>query len=92
MPSGTRALPSRDNVLIVVDQFEELFRFRRSRQIENSRDEAVAFVKLLLEAARQTDVADLRRADDALRLHRRLHASTRACRRRSTRASTWSRA
>jgi tetratricopeptide (TPR) repeat protein len=43
-----------DNVLIVVDQFEELFRFRRSRQVQNSRDEAVAFVKLLIEAARQT--------------------------------------
>ena len=42
-----------DNVLIVVDQFEELFRFRRSRQIANSRDEAVAFVKLLLEATAQ---------------------------------------
>ena len=44
-------IPPDDNVLIVVDQFEELFRFRRSRRIENSRDEAVAFVKLLLEAA-----------------------------------------
>ena len=46
-------IPSRDNLLIVVDQFEELFRFRRSRLIENSRDEAISFVKLLLEAARQ---------------------------------------
>ena len=31
-PPGAR-LPSDENVLIVVDQFEELFRFRRSRQI-----------------------------------------------------------
>jgi tetratricopeptide (TPR) repeat protein/energy-coupling factor transporter ATP-binding protein EcfA2 len=45
-----------ENVLVVVDQFEELFRFRRSRHIENSRDEAVAFVKLLLEAAGQQDI------------------------------------
>ena len=45
-----------DNVIVVVDQFEELFRFRRSRQVENSRDEAIAFVKLLLEAARQGDL------------------------------------
>ena len=45
-----------DNILVVVDQFEELFRFQRSRQIENSRDEAVAFVKLLLEATQQNDV------------------------------------
>jgi tetratricopeptide (TPR) repeat protein len=49
-------IPRHDNVLILVDQFEELFRFRRSRQIENSRDEAVAFVKLLLEAANQNEI------------------------------------
>jgi tetratricopeptide (TPR) repeat protein len=47
-------IPIQDNVLIVVDQFEELFRFRRSG--DNSRDEAVAFFKLLLEATRQQDV------------------------------------
>jgi tetratricopeptide (TPR) repeat protein len=39
-----------ENVLLIVDQFEELFRFRESVQIANSRDEAIAFVKLLLEA------------------------------------------
>src|SRR6202163_4812799 len=49
-------IPRHDNVLILVDQFEELFRFRRSRQIENSRDEAVSFVKLLLEAANQNEI------------------------------------
>ena len=49
-------IPRDDNVLIVVDQFEELFRFRRNRQIENSRDEAVAFVKLLLQATKQTEL------------------------------------
>lgn len=49
-------IPRDDNVLIVVDQFEELFRFQRSRHIANARDEAVAFVKLLLDAAGQTDV------------------------------------
>jgi tetratricopeptide (TPR) repeat protein len=48
-------IPSGENLLIVVDQFEELFRFRQSRQVENSGDEAVAFVKLLLEAAQQDD-------------------------------------
>jgi tetratricopeptide (TPR) repeat protein len=46
-------IPSQDNLLVIVDQFEELFRFRRSRHIENSRDEAVVFVKLLLEAVQQ---------------------------------------
>jgi tetratricopeptide (TPR) repeat protein len=45
-------IPPDDNVLIVVDQFEELFRFRRTR----SRDEGVSFVKLLLEAVSQSEV------------------------------------
>jgi len=47
---------SDDNLLIVVDQFEELFRFRRNSQLENSRNEAAAFVKLLLEATRQEEI------------------------------------
>ena len=47
-------IPHVDNLLVVVDQFEELFRFRRSRQIDNSRDEAIAFVSLLLEATKQS--------------------------------------
>jgi hypothetical protein len=47
-------IPALDNMLIVVDQFEEIFRFRRSGH--NSRNEAVAFFKLLLEATRQQDV------------------------------------
>ena len=45
-----------ENVLIVVDQFEELFRFQRLQDAEHSRDEAIVFVKLLLEAVRQTAV------------------------------------
>jgi hypothetical protein len=49
-------IPSQDNLLVVVDQFEELFRFRRSGHGGNSRNEAVAFFKLLLEAAKQEDV------------------------------------
>jgi tetratricopeptide (TPR) repeat protein len=49
-------LPADENLLVVVDQFEELFRFRTSKLVENSRDEAVAFFKLLLEAAAQSDV------------------------------------
>lgn len=49
-------IPGQDNLLVVVDQFEELFRFRRSHPSDNSRDEAAAFVKLLLEAAQQEEV------------------------------------
>jgi conflict system STAND superfamily ATPase len=49
-------IPAQDNILIVVDQFEELFRFRRSGRGGNSKNEAVAFFKLLLEAAKQQDI------------------------------------
>jgi hypothetical protein len=41
-------LPPGENVLVVVDQFEELFRFKQARAEAGGRDEAVAFVKLLL--------------------------------------------
>jgi WD40 repeat protein len=44
----------RTNVLLLVDQFEEIFRYQQSRRVVG-RDEAVAFVKLLL-AARESDV------------------------------------
>ncbi len=46
-------LPADDNVLVVVDQFEELFRFKQSRTIGNAAEDATAFVKLLLEATKQ---------------------------------------
>jgi hypothetical protein len=49
-------IPPHDNLLLVVDQFEELFRFRQGCQNENLRDEAVVFVKLLLEATQQDQV------------------------------------
>ena len=44
------------NILIIVDQFEELFRFKDVRATIDARDEAVAFVKLLLTAVTQTTV------------------------------------
>jgi tetratricopeptide (TPR) repeat protein len=47
-------MPAEDNFLIVVDQFEELFRYRASRD-DASKNESVAFVKLLLEAAKQAE-------------------------------------
>ena len=49
-------IPAGENLLILVDQFEELFRFRRNVLLENSRDEAVAFVKIILEAAQQQEL------------------------------------
>lgn len=45
-----------EKLLVVIDQFEELFRFRAAR-VATADDEASAFVKLLLEAARQREVA-----------------------------------
>ncbi len=46
-------LPGRENLLVVVDQFEEIFRFRRTSE---HADDAAAFVKLLLEATSQRGV------------------------------------
>jgi energy-coupling factor transporter ATP-binding protein EcfA2 len=44
-----------ENLLVVVDQFEELFRFKQLIEEENSQEDAAAFVKLLLEAVRQPE-------------------------------------
>ncbi len=46
-------VPAQDNLLIVVDQFEEIFRFKRNFHIKGSGEEAAAFVRLLLAATRQ---------------------------------------
>lgn len=43
-------LAAHENLLLVADQFEELFRFRKNIKAERPEDEAAAFVKLLLEA------------------------------------------
>ncbi|HKG12347.1 MAG TPA: hypothetical protein VKB12_03380, partial [Pyrinomonadaceae bacterium] len=48
-------MASNESLLVVVDQFEELFRFARVTAGEQYRYEAAAFVKLLLEAARQRE-------------------------------------
>ncbi|MGJ3252660.1 MAG: hypothetical protein ACFE0J_16250, partial [Elainellaceae cyanobacterium] len=45
-----------ENLLVVVDQFEELFRFKQSLQNKDAGDEASAFVKLLLAATQQDTV------------------------------------
>jgi WD40 repeat protein/energy-coupling factor transporter ATP-binding protein EcfA2 len=44
-----------ENLLIVVDQFEEIFRFKQLIEEENSKEDAAAFVKLLLEAVRDLE-------------------------------------
>lgn len=46
-------LPERTNLLVVADQFEELFRYRSAGA--GTAEDSVAFVNLLLEAAEQRD-------------------------------------
>ena len=41
-----------ENVLVVVDQFEELFRFKRAQSEKEAGDEARAFVNMLLEGSK----------------------------------------
>ncbi|MFC2087942.1 hypothetical protein ACFLSA_07270, partial [Bacteroidota bacterium] len=49
--------PVYENILILVDQFEELFRFRGTGGVSDQNvNESEAFVKLLVEAVRQTEV------------------------------------
>jgi tetratricopeptide (TPR) repeat protein len=49
-------MPANENLLVVVDQFEEIFRFRRMSKGAGPEDESAAFIKLLLEAKKRTDV------------------------------------
>ena len=49
-------MPANENLLVVVDQFEEIFRFRRMSKGTGPEDEAAAFIKLLLEAKKRIDV------------------------------------
>lgn len=49
-------MPEDENLLIVVDQFEELFRFARISEDEKYENDAAAFVKVLLEAKRQREL------------------------------------
>ncbi len=49
-------VPKHENILVVVDQFEEIFRFKRSLTAKKSRDEAISFVRLLLAAADQDEI------------------------------------
>lgn len=50
-------LQDHEKLLVVVDQFEELFRFRAARSLSSTDDDASAFVKLLLEASQQRELS-----------------------------------
>ncbi len=60
--ANQNALPHDENLLVVVDQFEELFRFAHEAsrktidESERYQNDAAAFVKLLLEAHRQREL------------------------------------
>ncbi len=45
-----------ENILILADQFEELFRFRKKFDNEQAVNESHAYVRLLLEAVKQSEV------------------------------------
>ncbi|MBM4259337.1 MAG: hypothetical protein FJ147_25990 [Deltaproteobacteria bacterium] len=49
-------LATGENLLVLVDQFEELFRVEQSTASQETENEKAAFVKLLLEAKAQRDV------------------------------------
>ncbi|HKP72269.1 MAG TPA: hypothetical protein VJT82_04980, partial [Pyrinomonadaceae bacterium] len=49
-------MPSNENLLVIVDQFEELFRFARVAGSEQYQNESAAFVKLLLGAINQREI------------------------------------
>ncbi|MEM9008820.1 MAG: hypothetical protein AAGE59_35590, partial [Cyanobacteria bacterium P01_F01_bin.86] len=49
-------MESHENLLVVVDQFEEIFRFKQQAKSIEAEDEAAAFVKMLLAAAKQREV------------------------------------
>ena len=80
-------LAPHENLLILVDQFEELFRFADLAKQRDAGDEAPAFVKLLLQAAQQTDVP-VRRHHDALSTSSATATGSAPCPKRSARVST----
>lgn len=45
-----------ENIFLIIDQFEELFRYKKDTNNLNSINESIAFVNLLIEAIKQTSV------------------------------------
>lgn len=46
----------KDNILIIIDQFEELFRYKTSKNDQSTYNESEAFVKMLVEANKAKDL------------------------------------
>ncbi len=48
-------IPRGENILIIIDQFEELFRYKESRKDSTTLNETEAFIKLLINAVNQRE-------------------------------------
>jgi len=49
-------MPSDENLFIVVDQFEELFRYKHNMKAEHAQEEATLFTQLLINASHQQEI------------------------------------
>ena len=49
-------IPENENILIIIDQFEELFRYKESRKDSTTLNETEAFIKLLINAVKQREL------------------------------------
>lgn len=54
--AGQTRLPAEENLLVVIERFEDLFRVAPAAGERATADDAAAFVNLLLEASRQTEL------------------------------------
>jgi WD40 repeat protein len=49
-------IPKNENILIIIDQFEELFRYKESRKDSTTFNETEAYIKLLVNAVKQKEL------------------------------------
>jgi energy-coupling factor transporter ATP-binding protein EcfA2 len=49
-------IPAKENILLIIDQFEELFRYKESRKDSTTVNETEAYIKLLVNAVKQRDL------------------------------------
>jgi WD40 repeat protein len=48
--------PEKENILLIIDQFEELFRYKESRKDSTTVNETEAYIKLLVNAVKQKEL------------------------------------
>lgn len=49
-------IPQNENILLIIDQFEELFRYKESRKDSTTVNETEAYIKLLVNAVKQREL------------------------------------